>query len=336
MANKRILFYSSVSEKRLFSTQKFYTIDIELLKQLGCTVILSNRIFDALKFWKYDILFGYFFRYSLFPGIIARLLRKQVYLTGGIDALDKSYAGEKAYKLQVILFRLCYFIANKSIIVSHSDLHNIKAIAPAKSWRKLELSEHSIEIEKFVSQSEKKKLFSTIGWQGTEEGIKRKGIDISLKIFSQLRKTNRFSDYQYVIIGRKGAGTAYLEQLIKDLEISDAVIITDEITEEEKVKTLKESEFYFQTSRYEGFGLAALEAFCANNVLLHSGKGGLNNPLYREQEIIFDIDKSFDEAYKSFERHLLNYNQYHHISLQTIGYYSNQRRKEDFRRIMKL
>ena len=57
---KRILFYSSVNSLELFKTQKFYQIDISILKDLGYDVLLSNRIFDSLLFWKYDILFSYF------------------------------------------------------------------------------------------------------------------------------------------------------------------------------------------------------------------------------------------------------------------------------------
>lgn len=58
---KRILFYSSVGSLELFKTQKFYQIDIALLGDLGYDVSLSNRILDSLLFWKYDILFSYFY-----------------------------------------------------------------------------------------------------------------------------------------------------------------------------------------------------------------------------------------------------------------------------------
>ena len=40
---KKVLFYSSVPSKKLFYTQRFYYIDISLLQDLGCEVILSNH-----------------------------------------------------------------------------------------------------------------------------------------------------------------------------------------------------------------------------------------------------------------------------------------------------
>lgn len=121
---KRILFYSSVGSLELFKTQKFYQIDIALLGDLGYDVSLSNRILDSLLFWKYDILFSYFYRYSFFAALFAKCLGKKTYFTGGIDSLDADYVSTRIYKyLQPIITQ--YFIDNKSeiwllFLIAHS------------------------------------------------------------------------------------------------------------------------------------------------------------------------------------------------------------------------
>lgn len=74
------MFYSSVGSLELFKTQKFYQIDIALLGDLGYDVSLSNRILDSLLFWKYDILFSYFYRYSFFAALFAKCLGKKLIL----------------------------------------------------------------------------------------------------------------------------------------------------------------------------------------------------------------------------------------------------------------
>ena len=125
---KRLLFYSSVKSLELFKTQKFYQIDIALLEDLGYDVWLSNRIFDSLLFWKYDILFSYFYRYSFFTALFAKCFGKKTYFTGGIDPLDANYASPFSYRIQVLFFKLCYWVANSCIIVSQSDLKNIAKI----------------------------------------------------------------------------------------------------------------------------------------------------------------------------------------------------------------
>lgn len=333
--DKSVLFYSSVANKDLFNTQKFYSTDIKILENLGYRVILSNRIRDALKFWKYTFFFGYFFRYSFFPGLIAKCFGKKVFFTGGIDALDMTYAGRKAYRIQVLFFMLCYFISTKCIIVSNSDFRNINNIAPKKRWDKLVISEHTVEVEKFINDQEKRKLFTTIGWQGNEGAIKRKGIDIALMIFTQLSKLDQFADYKFLIIGRKGNGTRYIEKLINQLGLEDRVIITGEISENKKIDLLHQSKYYFQVSKFEGFGIAALEAFFANNIIIHSKKGGLDNPIYQQREIVFDTDIPFDQAYLKFEQTLLDYKVEQYDLSNNIRYYSNQRRQNDFKNILK-
>ena len=142
--DRTILFYSSVPSKKLFNTQQFYRIDIDLLTQLGYKVVLSNSIFDSLKFWKYSILFAYFYRYSFFSALLARCLGKRVYFTGGIDDLDKNYASRRRYIVQRYFYILCYWVSNSCIIVSQADMKNVLRVLAKKG--KLTFSEHTIDL----------------------------------------------------------------------------------------------------------------------------------------------------------------------------------------------
>ena len=78
--SKKVLFYSSVNDKKLFNTQYFYKTDIMLLKKLGYHVKTSNKISDFIYFWKYDIAFIYFYKYGFFAALIARLFLKKFIL----------------------------------------------------------------------------------------------------------------------------------------------------------------------------------------------------------------------------------------------------------------
>lgn len=333
--DRTILFYSSVPSKNLFNTQQFYRIDIDLLTQLGYKVVLSNSIFDSLKFWKYSILFAYFYRYSFFSALLARCLGKRVYFTGGIDDLDKNYASRRRYIVQRYFYILCYWVSNSCIIVSQADMKNVLRVLAKKG--KLTFSEHTIEIDKFVINAfeEKDKLFSTIVWMGNENNVKRKGVDRALKVFSHLKKYKQFEDYKFIIIGKKGEGTAYLLDLINKYMLSESVYFTDEISEEEKINFLKRSKYYFQLSEYEGFGLAALEALASKNIVIHSAKGGLTNPIF-SAGIHFNIDENPDIECENLFNQLLNYdNSKLTETTQVIKcYYNNTRRKHDFEKIL--
>lgn len=327
---KKILFYSSVKSLDLLYTQKFYQIDIAILQDLGYQVILTNKIIDSLKFWKYNILFSYFYRYSFFPSFIAKCLGKRTYFTGGIDDLDESYASPRKYAIQKIFFRLCYWVANSCIIVSHSDLKNISKILNGR--KKISFSEHAIDVTKFTPNMYKKSFFSTIVWMGEEGNVKRKGVDKALLIFSKLKQVDNFKEHKFIIIGRKGAGTHYVEMLIKKYKLQDDVIITGEVSEDEKISILKQSEFYFQLSLYEGFGLSSLEALCAGCVIIHSGKGGLSSPAYSDQ-ILFNIDNDFDSEYNNLLSKLQKKKLTIH-NMKNLKYYDIKRRKEDFNKIL--
>lgn len=327
---KRVLFYSSVESLDLFSTQKFYQIDIKILQDLGYDVSVANKIFSSLKFWKYDILFSYFYRYSFFPSLIAKCFGKRIYFTGGIDDLDKNYASSKRYFIQKLFFRLCYWVSNSCIIVSYSDAKNISNFFSHK--RKLSFSEHAIDVSKFSSETHKEPIFSTIAWMGSEENVKRKGVDKALLLFFKLKQTDKYKNYKFIIVGKKGAGSIYIENLINEYQLKDDVVLTGEVSEDEKIFILKKSRYYFQLSLYEGFGLAALEALCANCIVIHSGKGGLSSPVYSNQ-ILFNIDNNMESECSSLlEKMEMPLSSF---LLKNLSYFDIKRRKDDFDRILK-
>lgn len=330
---KRVLFYSSVRDKHLFYIQQFYQIDISILEDLGYVVLLSNKISDAWKFWKYDFVFAYFYRYAFFAALIAKLFGKNTYFTGGIDALDKNLSSPKDYKIQKWLFKLCYWISRSCIIVSKTDDTNVRQIVNGK---KLSYSEHTIETEPFKCElSQKENLFVTIGWQATVGNVQRKGMDTSIRLFAKQIMLSEYKDAKLYILGKTGEGTKYLEEIVKELGIEDRVVFTGSVSEKQKVDYLKRSRYYYQMSVFEGFGVAALEALCAKCIVIHSGKGGLSNPIYNNG-IMVDIDKSIDVMFEELKAKLTSFDaeKLENGCREVCNRYDNVKRKEDFRRII--
>lgn len=333
MRNKKVLFYSSVKDKESFKLVQFYNIDITILKDLGYEVLLSNSIADAWKFWKYDFVFAYFYRYSFFVALIARIFGKRSYFTGGIDSLNQNNIGTRDYNIQSILFKLCYSICCRAIVVSQTDMENIKAIV--RNTKKLAYSEHTIPVDKYHADiKQKKEIFVTIGWTAISS-IERKGIDKAIKVFAKLQSYSEFSNSKLVLAGTPGDGEGYLLQLIKDNNIEDKVDIRGNISEEEKIHLLEDAKYYFQLSSFEGFGLAALEAVCAKCILIHSGRGGLSNPIYKD-EILINIDGELDSEAKLLYTRLLQFDDKKIESSykRVLDNYGNERRKKEFEQIL--
>lgn len=330
----RALFYSSIKDIELFNIQQFYRIDIQILEELGYEVVLSNSISEAWKFLKYDFVFAYFYRYSFFVALIAKLFGKHTYFTGGIDALDKKLVTKKDYRIQKYFFKACYCLSKSCIIVSKTDDENVRSIVGGK---KLSYSEHTIDTNSFdCEQKNKENICTTIAWQATEGNVIRKGVDNALRIFANMLQMPQYKDYKFYVIGKTGDGTVYLKQIIKELDIDESVVFTDSISELEKIDYLKRSKIYLQLSKFEGFGVAALEALCAKNIVVHSGKGGLSNPIYKHG-IQINIEHSLDVMTAELAKSLMTFDT---VCLEAAHQnicrdYDNERRKADFARIIK-
>jgi len=137
--------------------------------------------------------------------------------------------------------------------------------------------------------------------------VQRKGIDISLQYFSYLLSFPKFSESIYFIIGKEGAGTDYLKSIIDEMGLTGKVFFTGAIDESMKIDYLRKSRYYFQMSRTEGFGLAALEALAAKCVIINSGKGGLKE-VVGDSGILVDIGKFDNLIYdriESFDQYIL-------------------------------
>jgi len=279
MNPKHILFYSSVKTKKQFSYQEYYRTDIRILRDLGFTVHLSNRVMDFLYFWKYDIAFIYFYRYGVIPSFFARIFGKKIYFTGGIDFLDQSFINKKGYLIQKYFFLLCYLFSTHCIIGSASDRKNIQTSFPGMDFRKLDFSPHVIDFEKyhFEDTSSKKNIFTTIAWMKMIINVKRKGVDKCVYLFRELIKFPGFENSILYVIGPPGEGSVMIENLIAALDLHGKVILTGMVSEKEKVAFLKRSKYYLQLSEQEGFGIAAIEALASGNIVIHSGKGGLED-----------------------------------------------------------
>ena len=328
---KTILFYSNVKSIKYFSLQKFYKIDIEILKSMGYTVKLTRSILPFFKFYKYDIAFLYFFRYSFFAGLISRFFNKKVYFTGGIDDLDKDYASLKKYNIQKLFFKLCYVISDKIFIVSKADLNNVALIQP-NFMNKCVLNQHSIDVNNFLLNDfeVKKNIISTICWMVTDENVKRKGIIESIEVYN----SNPYlkNNFKYYILGSFGQGTDKIKKYLDLNNLNNNVFLLGELTEDDKIKQLKESKFYFQLSKYEGFGIAALEAFASGCQVIHSGKGNLKYLFEGYCVNINEIDLetlNFEKSLTTFESNYLR-----EIKDLLIKNYSLRSRKTKFENIL--
>ena len=292
MSGKRVLFYSSVASKRQFSTQRFYRTDICLLRDLGYSVSLSKSWVDFLAFWRYDVAFIYFYRYGLIPALLARLTGRIVLFTGGIDYLDRNFAGFKSLFVQSVFFNLCGLFSHANIIVSDADLENCQRIPLLFPRSKNRIAKHCIDVEKYACTDTvgRSKSIVTIAWMARTENVVRKGVLETIELFQKIYQ--RDQGFRLFILGPTGEGTTAVRALISKLGLQEQVVITGAVSEEEKIATLKSATAYTQLSKYEGFGIAAIEALSAGAIVIHSNAGGLKEAVGNHGLVWSDGDSS--------------------------------------------
>lgn len=282
MNKNRVLFFSSVSNPDLFRITGFYVLDIKALINAGFEVEVTNKFTPFLKFWKYDIAFLYFYKKSILPGIISWIFNKYIFYTGGIDELNISNKYSFISKLKFnIFFVLNYLISNTCNIVSKEDFNNVSNLLDKYKINKdkIKYFPHCIDNINYFKFSEisKGNIITTICWMGTEDNVRRKGVDKALYIFKEICNLN--PEFNLYIVGTYGKGKSYLDNIIKILNLSNNVIFTGPISENDKLNLLNKSKFYFQISKYEGFGIAVIEAMFFKNFIIHSGEGGLKDTI---------------------------------------------------------
>lgn len=123
------------------------------------------------------------------------------------------------------------------------------------------------------------KVISTAAWLegkivvGTVARLSReKGIDILLKAFAELRKA---VPQAHLLIVGDGSQRADLQTLARRLGIGEAITWTGQLSWEDAMGCLGLMDVVTVPSRYEGFGLTAVEAMACGKPVVASRVGGL-------------------------------------------------------------
>lgn len=290
----KVLFYSSVKNIEEFNRQKFYVEDVAVLRSIGLEVMCTNNIKDFIT-GSYDLAFLYFYKWSVFPALLAKCRGKRIFCTGGIDDLSPIITSNGLKRsIYQMLFLIIYFLANKLNIVSKTDHVNVERVWGVK-WlekrrAKFVFFPHSVELSKFNALKTKAPhSFVTICWMETQGNVIRKGLDKSFLFFAEYVKIHPQASLQ--VIGKIGDGTSYLKSLNVYPQIKDNVVFLGYVEDNAKFDILNNSMFYLQFSQYEGFGVAALEANISRCYILHSGSGGyLSSEEIWGKRMRFDVD----------------------------------------------
>ena len=124
--------------------------------------------------------------------------------------------------------------------------------------------------------------------------VKRKGIDLAIRMVCELGKTSL--PIRYYIAG-SGEEKKELEALVKHLNAEQFIFFLGDISNEEKYSLLKTSDFFLFPNHsagnndFEGFGISCIEASFFGNVIIGGNHGGVKEAVINGiTGFLFDFD----------------------------------------------
>ena len=132
-------------------------------------------------------------------------------------------------------------------------------------------------------------IFSTVS-----RLVKRKGIDLAIRMLAELAETQE--SVRYYIAG-SGEEKETLQKLVKHLNAEQFIIFLNDISHEEKYELLKTSDFFLFPNHssgnndFEGFGISCIEASFFGNIIIGGSHGGVKEAVIDgETGFLFDFD----------------------------------------------
>lgn len=130
-------------------------------------------------------------------------------------------------------------------------------------------------------------IFVTVG-----NLIERKGMDVTIKAFATLHKSNK--NVKLIIIG-DGSERGHLTELVKVCEVEDAVFFRGRLTREQIKEEFSSSDCFILLSRAETFGVVYIEAMAAGLPVIATKCGGPECFVNDTNGKLIDVD-NIDQA----------------------------------------
>lgn len=310
----KAVFYCKGVDLKGLMTVNFYKQNISVLNEVFSEVVICNKYKDIPD--DFDLMFVYWWTYALVPVLKARLKGKPVIITGAYNFKLPKYEGSVDYLRrplhQRFLIRLATKLATlnlvnskyeKNQLVEHFNIDNcgVSYLSYTDSLIQPHISPPSKRLEEFEFKGLLKNAVFNICWL-QETNLIRKGV---LELITAFDQSIDECDVGQVLVcaGRTGDGKGMFDGALEQVKSRDRIIHIGEISEAEKAYLMQRCKIYAQPSRYEGFGLATLEAVVCGAKVIAVDVGAV-------KEVIGDcglyIDLDSKDELKNAIQHLLS------------------------------
>ena len=284
----RVCFFAKVSDRNLLDRMEFYKQDIDILRDLGFEVVLSTC-------WReipvnVDFYFIWWWQWSFLPMWKSVFRRRPCLVTGTFDFKWPVGGGDYFHRpaWQQWLIRYALKRAAANVFVSELEFREVSRALKVTNPVYIP---HVVDAEIFRPGTQPRQDFIlAVAWMNGGNAL-RKCIAEIIKTIPLVRL--KHPDLRFVIAGEKGSDFPALEKLARELGVMDRVEFPGVITREQKIDLMQRCKVYLAPSRYEGFGLAILEA-------MNCGAPVISSPVGAVPEVVGDagllVDGTSPEA----------------------------------------
>lgn len=273
----RACFFAKVRDRETLERVEFYAQDIRILRDLGFDVHIATHPSELRRA---DFYFVWWWTWAFIPVTLAKLLGRPVIVTGVFDlwAMDPRPVAHR----KLIEFALKHADANVFI----SEMEH-REVPERFEVRRPYYSPLTVDTEVYhPNGANRKNVILSIGALQDANAV-RKGMPEVIRAASAVHQEH--PEIRFVIAGEKGSYYPVLQKLVKELGADSYVEFPGIISLEEKIELMQSSKAYLQPSRFEGFGLAIMEA-------MSCGMPVLTCPVGAVPEVVGDAGLQLESA----------------------------------------
>jgi glycosyltransferase involved in cell wall biosynthesis len=262
MSRKACFFVEGLSPQDLKRIE-FYAQDIQILTDAGFDIHFVSKVQELRPA---DFFFVWWWTWALAPIAYAKLLRRPVVVTG---VLDVHYYHPRPWWHKAAM-RRAFALADANIFVSEMEHGQIPRLFPVRNPA---LIPHCVDhLEYSPSGTRGDSTVFTVGWLQQPNATRKCLPEI---IHAAALAHRRRPDVRFVIAGARGNYADEAAALIHSLGADEFIHLAGAISKEEKIRLMRECAVYLQPTRYEGFGLAILEAMSCGAPVITSPEGAV-------------------------------------------------------------
>ena len=260
---RKVCFFVEGLDADALQRIEFYAQDIRILNDAGFEIEFVSKLRDLRPA---DLFFVWWWTWALAPIMYAKLLRRPVIVTG---VLDINYYEPRPWWHKAGM-RRAFAMADANVFTSELELHELPRLFPVRNPSYIPLTVDDTAYSPNGRRDDD--LVCTVGWL-QQPNATRKCLAEVIQAAALIHEQR--PDVRFVIAGAKGNWFDEAVNLARSVGAEGYLELPGAISKDEKIRLMRTCAVYLQPTRYEGFGLAILEAMSCGAPVVTSPCGAV-------------------------------------------------------------